>query len=393
MPFLLLIIISGFNVMKKNYITILIVSILFFSLACKKPFIHDGITESPSLLVVEGVINTAGQTTIYLSRTLKLADKLKASNETKAKVQVEGQNNTIFPLTENTAGAYSATQLNLNPNQQYRLRIKTATGKEYLSDLMTVRTTPAIDSVNWEKTTEGVKIYVNAHDSKNNTRYYQWDYQETWEIRSSAYSENIYKNGVMVARDQNEMLALFTCYVNEKSTGLLIASTAKLSSDVVHRFPLVTIQNRAEKLDVRYSILTKQYAIGQEAFEYLSIMKKNSEQQGSFFDIQPSEINGNIKCITDPNEMVIGFMTISGIMEKRIFINYTQVPGWNFNMNCGTLTVPNRKDSLDAYFKDGKNLVTISNLGASGKIETYNGSTANCLDCRLKGSSIKPVFW
>ena len=379
--------------MKRNYITTVILSILFFSLACKKPFIHDGITESPSLLVVEGVINTAGQTTIYLSRTLKLADKLKASSEIKAKVQVEGQNNTVFPLTETAAGTYSAPQMNLNPNQQYRLRIKTTSGKEYLSDLMTVRTTPAIDSVNWEKTTEGVKIYVNAHDSKNNTKYYQWDYQETWEIRSSVYSENIYKNGVMVARDQNEMLALFTCYVTEKSTGLLIASTAKLSSDVVHRFPLVTIQNRAEKLDVRYSILTKQYAIGQEAFEYLSIMKKNSEQQGSFFDIQPSEINGNIKCITDPNEMVIGFMTISGIMEKRIFINYTQVPGWNFNMNCGTLTVPNRKDSLDAYFKDGKNLVTISNLGASGKIETYNGSTANCLDCRLKGSSIKPAFW
>ena len=379
--------------MKRNYITTVILSILFFSLACKKPFIHDGITESPSLLVVEGVINTAGQTTIYLSRTLKLADKLKASSEIKAKVQVEGQNNTVFPLTETAAGTYSAPQMNLNPNQQYRLRIKTASGKEYLSDLMTVRTTPAIDSVNWEKTTEGVKIYVNAHDSKNNTKYYQWDYQETWEIRSSAYSENIYKNGVMVARDQNEMLALFTCYVTEKSTGLLIASTAKLSSDVVHRFPLVTIQNRAEKLDVRYSILTKQYAIGQEAFEYLSIMKRNSEQQGSIFDIQPSEINGNIKCISNTNEMVIGFMTISGIMEKRIFINYTQVPGWNFNMNCGTLTVPNRKDSLDAYFKDGKNLVTISNLGASGKIETYNGSTANCLDCRLKGSSIKPAFW
>ena len=379
--------------MKRNYITTVILSILFFSLACKKPFIHDGITESPSLLVVEGVINTAGQTTIYLSRTLKLADKLKASSEIKAKVQVEGQNNTVFPLTETAAGTYSAPQMNLNPNQQYRLRIKTTSGKEYLSDLMTVRTTPAIDSVNWEKKTEGVKIYVNAHDSKNNTKYYQWDYQETWEIRSSAYSENIYKNGVMVARDQNEMLALFTCYVTEKSTGLLIASTAKLSSDVVHRFPLVTIQNRAEKLDVRYSILTKQYAIGQEAFEYLSIMKRNSEQQGSIFDIQPSEINGNIKCISNPNEMVIGFMTISGIMEKRIFINYTQVPGWNFNMNCGTLTVPNRKDSLDAYFKDGKNLVTISNLGASGKIETYNGSTANCLDCRLKGSSIKPAFW
>jgi hypothetical protein len=379
--------------MKRNYITAVFIFVLFFSMACKKPFIHDGITESPSLLVVEGVINTAGQTTIYLSRTLKLADKLKASSEIKAKVQVEGQNNTIFPLTENIAGTYSAAQMNLNPAQQYRLRIKTAAGKEYLTDLMTVRATPAIDSVNWERATDGVKIYVNAHDSKNNTKYYQWDYQETWEIRSSAYTENIYKDGKMQGRDQNEMLSMFTCYVNNRSTGLLIASTAKLSSDVVHRFPLVTIQNRAEKLDVRYSILTKQYAIGQEAFEYLSIMKKNSEQQGSFFDIQPSEINGNINCISDPNELVIGFMTISGIVEKRIFINYTQVPGWNFNMNCGTLTVPNRKDSLDAYFKDGKNLVTISNLGASGGIESYSGSTVNCLDCRLKGSTIKPVFW
>ncbi|SDL70034.1 protein of unknown function [Daejeonella rubra] len=379
--------------MKRNYITAVFIFVFLLSLACKKPFVHDGITESPSLLVVEGVINTAGQTNIYLSRTLKLADKLKASSETKAKVQVEGQNNVVFPLTENIAGTYSAAQMNLNPNQQYRLRIKTATGKEYLSDLMTVRTTPAIDSVNWEKTAEGVKIYVNAHDNTNNTKYYQWNYEETWEIRSSAYSENIYKDGAMQGRNQNEMLSMYTCYVNDRSTGLLIASTAKLSSDVVHRFPLVTIQNRAEKLDVRYSILTRQYAIGKEAFDYLSIMKKNSEQLGSFFDIQPSEINGNIKCLTDPNELVIGFMTISGIVEKRIFINYTQVPGWNFNMNCTTLTVPNRKDSLDAYFKDGKNLVTISNLGLSGLIESYSGSTANCLDCRLKGSSIKPAFW
>lgn len=379
--------------MRRNYIKAVFFFVLLFSLACKKPFVHDGITESPSSLVVEGVINTAGQTNIYLSRTLKLADKLNISSETKAKVQVEGQNNVIFPLSENTAGIYSAAQLNLNPNQQYRLRIKTASGKEYLTDLMTVRATPAIDSVNWERTGEGVKIYVNAHDSNNNTKYYQWDYEETWEIHSSAFSEMIYKDGGMLGRNQNEINSMYTCWRNEKSTGLLIASTAKLSADVVHRFPLVTIQNRAEKLDVRYSILTKQYAIGKEAFEYLSIMKKNSEQQGSFFDIQPAEIKGNIKCISDPDELVIGFMNISRIVEKRIFIDYAQVPAWNFNMNCNTITVPNRKDSLDAFFKDGKNLVTISNLGASGTIESYSGSTANCLDCRLKGSSIKPAFW
>ena len=373
---------------------ILCISVLLFSLACKKPFEHDAISDSATLLVVEGIINQGGQTNIMLSRTLKLADKSVLQMEKGAKVQVEGSNNSILALTESAAGIYTLPNTTFNETLQYRLRIKTIAGKEYLSDLMSVRTTPAIDSLNWRREREGVGLYIDAHDSNNNTKYYQWDYLETWEQRSVGYSDYVYKDSRVQNRDYIESLKIFTCWKNEASTNILISSTTKLSSDVVDDFQLALIPNRSEKLGVRYSILVKQYAIGKEAYDYLTLMKRNSEQLGSLFDNQPTDIIGNIKCISNPDERVIGFLNISQIIEKRIFINNSQLPSWNFSLVCEPIVIRNHKDSLSNAFSSGALLITTYNLSAFGTIVSYNGNTALCLDCRTRGgSSVKPSFW
>jgi hypothetical protein len=162
----------------------------------------------------------------------------------------------------------------------------------------------------------------------------------------------------------------------------------------VDNFPLALIPNRSEKLGIRYSMLVRQYAISREAFEYLTLMKRNSEQIGSIFDNQPSDIIGNIKCISNPNERVIGFITISQIVQRRIFINNNQVPNWNFSLTCNPLVIRNHKDSLQAAFLTGSNLITTYNVSLSGAIESYNANTALCLDCRTRGgSNVKPSFW
>ena len=373
---------------------ILCISVLLFSFSCKKPFEHDAISDSATLLVVEGIINQGGQTNIMLSRTLKLADKSVLQMEKGAKVQVEGSNNSILALTESAAGIYTLPNTTFNATLQYRLRIKTIAGKEYLSDLMSVRTTPAIDSLNWRREREGVGLYIDAHDSNNNTKYYQWDYLETWEQRSVGYSDYVYKDSRVQNRDYIESLKIFTCWKNEASTNILISSTTKLSSDVVDDFQLALIPNRSEKLGVRYSILVKQYAIGKEAYDYLTLMKRNSEQLGSLFDNQPTDIIGNIKCISNPDERVIGFLNISQIIEKRIFINNSQLPSWNFSLVCEPIVIRNHKDSLSNAFSSGALLITTYNLSAFGTIVSYNGNTALCLDCRTRGgSSVKPSFW
>ncbi|HEX8377054.1 MAG TPA: DUF4249 family protein [Pedobacter sp.] len=64
----------------------------------------------------------------------------------------------------------------------------------------------------------------------------------------------------------------------------------------------------------------KQYGITKEGFNFLAKMKENTEQVGGIFDPQPTELKGNIFCMTNPCEKVIGFMHAGRISEKRIFI-------------------------------------------------------------------------
>ena len=104
------------------------------------------------------------------------------------RVQVEGTDNSIYPLTEQSAGTYVADTLTLSATTQYRLRITTSEGQQYLSSYVQYKPTPPIDSVSWTYSSSGVQLYVNTHDPANATRYYQWEYGETWEYNSAEES-------------------------------------------------------------------------------------------------------------------------------------------------------------------------------------------------------------
>ncbi len=385
--------------MRKQFpLILMIVSITYFG--CKKPFNPETISGFTSALIVEGVVNPSGPTNIYLSRTLDLDDKVAVRPELKAVVQILSENNTAVTLTERGAGLYSIPQLSLNAAQKYRLKIKTSSGSEYMSEAMAVRNTPAIDNFYWVREPGGVGLYVDAHDIQNKTKYYQWDFEEDWEIRSIDLSE--YKGiahpqggAAIVARDPKETALMYICYKNQRSTSIDIFSTAKLSNDIVSKHPIVFIPNTSDKLSVRYSINLRQYSLTFEAFEYLSMMKKNSEQLGSFFDSQPSELIGNIRNVSDANDVAIGYILIAPILEKRIYINRDDVPGWGFKLTCNTITAVNNRDSLGVYFGPGSFYIPqYSGQNGQGAIVNWTGAPESCLDCRSRGgTNVKPLFW
>jgi len=39
----------------------------------------------------------------------------------------------------------------------------------------------------WQRENDGLRLYANARDPQNDTKYYQWKYEETWEIHSSRF--------------------------------------------------------------------------------------------------------------------------------------------------------------------------------------------------------------
>jgi hypothetical protein len=238
---------------------------------------------------------------------------------------------------------------------------------------------------------KGLRIYANTKDLSNSTHYYRWDYEETWEIHSTYGPTVIYENGKI--RDRvfpQENVSV--CWKNNLSTNILLANSLRLQSDIINEAPLTFIPLGDEKLFVRYSILAKQYALEKEAYNFFELMKKNSEDIGSIFSPQPSEVKGNIHCVNDPEEFVVGFVTASTVTEKRIFIEAGQVGIWpNYNL-CEEVRVPNHPDSINKA-------VRVFGLMPYYHIfpppaDVYLFSSPNCVDCTTRGgSTARPLFW
>lgn len=371
---------------RINYLPLLF---LFFFQACKEEYYPPVTATQQAYLVVEGVLNTSGPTGIRLSLTTPLYGSASLNPVFSAKVEVEGKDNRIYSLQPQSDGTYGSQNLGLAAGAEYRLLIQLPNGKKYASDYVLARETPPIDSISWERDGRGVEIFVTTHDPSNNTRYYRWDYQETWEIRSRYFASYKYVNGTVVPRDLvNDNV--YYCWRENASSSILLASSAKLSEDVIFSKPLLEIPARDEKLAVRYSILVKQYALDQKSYEFLQAMKKNTESLGSIFDPQPAELRGNIHSLSDPQEIVIGYITASSVTEKRIFIDVAQLPGWGYSYSCQSTEVANDPDSFKKYYPM---LMPYDARKIGLSIVSYYSSDASCVDCTTRGVNRKPSFW
>ncbi|HEX6171844.1 MAG TPA: DUF4249 domain-containing protein [Chitinophagaceae bacterium] len=374
--------------MKNLFVSVAI--IMLSCVSCKEQYLPPVESLQDQLLVVEANLDAGGgPTTVRLSRTTKLDNASSIKVENNATVFVEGKDNTTQTLSFTGSGNYFSSNLNMVINNEYRLRIRTSSGKEYLSDYVKALYNPPLDSINWERTNDGVQIYVNTNDPANVLKYFRWDFIETWEIRSFYYSNLIFVNGNLRSRvfpAEN----IRDCWKTSPSTQILLANSTQLQSGIISKAPIQFIPVNDEKLLIRYSIIAKQYALEKGGYNFFEILKKNTENIGSLFGPQPSELKGNIKCLTQPDEPVIGFVTASGVTEKRIFISNGEVAPWHKGFFCREDSIASHRDSIIAAVGGG--LVPITYLDPP--INRYLFSTPFCVDCTSRGATnIKPLFW
>jgi hypothetical protein len=381
-----------------KWLNILLIVLLFVS--CKKAFTPPGALSSTSkYLVIEGVINSGNDSTfINLSRTKIFDTVVSIDVERGAQVSVESDANNSYPLMETAPGTYSSAPLNLDNTHKYRLNIKTTDNKNYVSDFVAVKNSPPIDSVGFKAQQDGVHIYVNSHDGANATRYYRWEYSEAWQFHS--YYESFWVGiSPRMAADYR-----YQCYTNDVSKSILISSTAKLSEDVVYQAPIATLPSTSEKIETKYTILVKQYALTSDAYSFWQNLQSNTNQLGSIFDAQPTQNQSNYHCLSNPAEIVIGYLSVGNVTTKRIFITANQLlPSY------GPLNVYGCSLDTAYYFHDPSYLdpailgpnsgnTTVDGIYASpsppfGLPNYVTYSKTICDDCTVRGSLNPPPFW
>jgi hypothetical protein len=312
--------------MKKMAGYILTVLVLTGYLSCKKPFSPRLASVTTNFLAVDGPILSGDSTIITLSRTTSLSDTTQQKAELKAVISVENDQGTLYPLTEKGNGVYTLGVTNFSSARQYRLDIKTTDGKIYQSDFVPMKVTPPIDSIYFNQNSAAtVLIYVNSHDPTNSTRYYRWDYKETWSYVPLYQAFYEYKNGQIISVVPNSSDDLRVCYQSDNSNQIFVGSSAKLAQDVIANQQLGGLANGSAKLGHVYVMQLRQYALTQDGFNYYQNIQTNTENLGSIFDAQPSTTIGNIHCITSPTDLVIGFVSASTVTTKQFNLHHNDL--------------------------------------------------------------------
>jgi len=381
---------------------LLLVLFLLCAISCRKPYNPPVTNVNVNYLVVEGVINGGPDSTIItLSRTTPPNSGPKIVAETNATLTVLSDAGDKYMLTETYPGTYTFNGLNLPTTKKYCLHITTSNGEQYQSAFMASAQTPAIDSVGYTIKPTGLQFNVNTHDNTNNTRYYRWEYDETWTYYSLINSVLYYKNDQVLPRPIDSLIN--ECYEHATlSNSIFITTSSHLAKDVISDFPLGYVDASTGKISHIYSLLVKQYAITADAFTYWTLLKTNTEQLGSIFDAQPSSILGNIKCISNPNEPVVGFISVSTITTKRIFVNGTYLPfpvPYNIRQPVPS-ECPQDTILLAPTFTYNVRLSDIFAAGENipvtyvGFIIGYTWAPKDCVDCRVYGgTNVKPSYW
>jgi hypothetical protein len=372
----------------KTLLQYFVLLMLFAS--CRQAYEPPVITAPNRFLVVEGVINTtpASRTTITLSRTRNLVDTVVTDPVQGAIVRIESTGGNTYLLTEQANGQYISAQLSLNTNDSYRLRIS-ANGNEYNSEFVQPKVTPPIDSITW-KQDKDVTIFASTHDPANNARYYRWDFTETWQYRSVYETIWGVSGNLIFLRDATNQV--YNCWSTAEANQIALGTSVKLAQDLIDRAPVTTIPQHSEKIDIRYSIMVRQYALTEDAYKYWEILQKNTEQLGTLFDAQPSQLKGNIRNAANNSEPVIGFVSASSVTEKRMFIDHSQLVDWvplSVGTDCGLKETPQNPTNYLIYNYPDPSYAPYYFVTGAIKL-----APKICLDCTLQGgTNQRPSFW
>ncbi|MFH0759216.1 MAG: DUF4249 domain-containing protein [Bacteroidota bacterium] len=363
------------------------------SRSCVEPYYPD-IEAYENLLVVDGLL-TNGQDPclVRLSRT-SAYDGFQNVPVTEAVVAILDDLGTVFSLEEGLPGQYLTDPARFTgvPGRSYQIHIVLSDGSAYESDFMLLRDVPPVEALEarYERREmeesgtycDGIQIYLNTSDPSRLTRYYRWEWEETWEFT--------------VPMQAPEKAELFRCWKSGSSRSIMIGTSEQLTEDRIIDFPLHYVEAGSNRLRILYSLLVRQYAESPAAYDFWKMQKDMSERGGTLFDPIPAAIPGNIYSLSDPDEMVLGLFDASGVSTRRIFIDPELLPP--------QVDVPTDFEFCRFQVLQDASAADLNHLLSSGWIyvDEYDDMNhlvvrltnhTSCFDCTRTGTNAKPEFW
>jgi hypothetical protein len=413
---------------KNKAIAVLL--LFFLALAsCTEPYALQTNSYEEAIVIEATITNEFKNQEIKISRTFRFEEN-GPTFESGATVYLTDDLGMQYDFEEKEGKYISKIAFQPASDREYRLRIITKEGDSYTSRSEKLTTVSEITSLTTNVTTnengKGVEIIANSFDPKGASKYYRYEYEETYKIIAPYWVNveaipRIFTNhptdyGELSLQPRTTEARI--CFSSKKSNSIILTNTNNLSEDRVS-FPVRFIKSSDYIIMHRYSILVKQYVQNLAAYTYYQTLKNLSGSESLLSQNQPGSFSGNIKSDDNPNKKVIGFFEISSFSEKRIFFNFTdlfpdeKLPAYPYDcppfLTEQVLIDYALKYCFDDRVKECKGQTIINLIAAKQKV-FYRGwpffgiippslisdlviFNIQCGDCTSFSSNIKPLFW
>ena len=379
---------------------------LLLLLQCIDPIEID-IPEQEPLLVIDGLISDQpGPYMVKLSNSNALNQQT-PNPVSGAQIFIEEEGGARVPLTETDEGSYQTDSSSIRGQigKKYRIEISLASDKNYASDWIVLKAAPPVGEVYYEFgflpeaeiPVRGARIFLDTQDPENQTWFYRWEWEDTW-LHIAPFASGL----IFLGNDSTaEIEANSVCYNSSRSNTIYIASSINNSKDIISKFPVSTVSAFGSQLRYRYSLLIKQYALTEAEYLFWKKLQEANEESGGLYERQPQSTTGNIFRVENPTEAVLGYFSVSGYSEKRIFIERDDLPrdaviGEQYIQNCFV-----KSDTLYKGFQSEQDVFDALSTGSvffnflrDPGIVGWILATPDCTDCTMDGgTTIKPDFW
>jgi hypothetical protein len=357
------------------------------------------------ILIVEGSIIEDSVVNFYLSKSFPI-DFTSIPEENliiNANLTIIGSDGyKSLPAINFGRGVYRLSVGKLDDNVEYGIQIEYE-GNTYQSSLSKPIYTPEIDSLSCIQPEKNgiISLCVSTHDDTRGAKFFLWSYKEDWEIFAD-YSTTIFYNPLDGTFYDDDTAPYYYCWKSSSSNRLFIGSTESLKENKIINKNLYQASPESDRFSVLYCTTVYQRAISKGAFEYYQNKIVLNEDMAGLFTPHPSELNGNITCITDPSKKVMGYVeAIKNTTYKRLFISASQISRPGYFTACELISQEEVDEYLmqenltySFYYMMGFRPAGWADQSKYPQIVPEYWSSTSCTDCRAKSATkIKPDFW
>ena len=384
--------------MKKSALTYLFLLLLT---GCIYPFSVEKGDAEFSDIVVSGDILIGEQSRIKLEYVYPVGtfptEMLKDFPE--GTLTIENDGGATWKGKYQSKGLYTFETADAPASGRYRLHILSG-GAEYASDWMGVKQSPSIHKLRADCDGNYVHISMDL-DGADSLWNFRWDYDQTWEYHADYYPDLMFIPG-LPERDRENPQKIYRlptpeedyyyCWTSAPSVEPGLASAEGQSINSVKNARVLSISCTDMRISTLYCIDVTASGISAGGRAYLQHMHDISNETGSLFSPTPSEMTGNIRCISDPTLQAIGYIDAVCRTTARLFIgpeyyHMAYDPAqWLFYPEPDEDGMYN----FDHFFGYAS---PVSCPDTPTKTNVKWGPK-RCVDCReLKGSKDKPDWW